>query len=39
MRRGASGDAPAVAALRKWLLAAGRLAETEFPTYLSANPS
>ena len=35
----ASSDAPAVAALRKWLVAAGSLAETEFPTYLSANPS
>jgi LysR family glycine cleavage system transcriptional activator len=35
----ASSDAPAVSALRKWLVAAGRLAETEFPTYLSANPS
>jgi len=35
----ASSDAPAVAALRKWLVAAGSLAETEFPTYLSANRS
>jgi hypothetical protein len=35
----ASRDAPAVAALRKWLVAAGSLAETEFATYLSANPS
>ena len=35
----ASSDAPAVAAVRKWLIAAGRLAETEFRTYLSANPS
>ena len=33
----ASGDAPAVTALRKWLVAAGSFAETEFPTYLSAN--
>jgi hypothetical protein len=33
----ASSDAPAVAALRKWLVAAGSLAETEFATYLSAN--
>jgi LysR family transcriptional regulator, glycine cleavage system transcriptional activator len=30
----ASSGAPAVAALRKWLVAAGRLAETESPTYL-----
>ena len=29
----------AVAALRKWLVAAGSLAETEFATYLSANCS
>jgi LysR family transcriptional regulator, glycine cleavage system transcriptional activator len=35
----ASSDAPAVAALRKWLVIAGRLAKTEFPIYLSANPS
>ena len=35
----ASSDAPAVAALRKWLVAAGGLAETEFTTYLSANCS
>jgi LysR family glycine cleavage system transcriptional activator len=35
----ASSDAPAVAALRKWLVAAGSLAETEFATYLSANCS
>jgi hypothetical protein len=35
----ASSDAPAVAALRKWLVAAGRLAKTKFPAYLSANPS
>jgi LysR family transcriptional regulator, glycine cleavage system transcriptional activator len=33
----ASNDAPAVAALRKWLVDAGSLAETEFSTYLSAN--
>jgi LysR family glycine cleavage system transcriptional activator len=32
----ASRDAPAVAALRKWLVAAGSLAETEFTSYLSA---
>ena len=32
----ASSDASAVAALRKWLVAAGSLAETEFATYLSA---
>jgi LysR family transcriptional regulator, glycine cleavage system transcriptional activator len=34
----ASGDAPAIAALRTWLMAAGRLAESEFPTYLAPNP-
>ena len=30
-----SSDAPAVAALRKWLVAAGGLAEIEFATYVS----
>jgi LysR family glycine cleavage system transcriptional activator len=35
----ASSEAPAVATLRKWLVEAGGLAETAFPTYLSANPS
>src|SRR5271166_4728 len=35
----AGSDAPAVAALRKWLAAAGSLAEAEFPTYLSAKQS
>src|ERR1700737_1260388 len=35
----ASSDAPAVAALRKWLFAAGSLVEIEFATYLSANCS
>ncbi len=35
----ASSEASTVATLRKWLIAAGSLAETEFPTYLSANPS
>jgi LysR family glycine cleavage system transcriptional activator len=35
----ASSDSPAVAALRKWLVAAGSLAETEFAPYLSANCS
>src|ERR1700720_175835 len=35
----ASSDSPAVAALRKWLVAAGGLAEIEFATYLSANCS
>ena len=34
-----SSDAPAVAALRKWLVAAGSLTEIEFATYLSANCS
>ena len=33
----ASSDAPAVAALRKWLVGAGSLAETEYPTYLSSS--
>jgi hypothetical protein len=31
--------APAIAAFRKWLVAAGSLAETEYPTYLSSNRS
>ena len=35
----ASSDSPAVATLRKWLVAAGNLAEIEFATYLSANCS
>ena len=35
----ASSDSPAVAALRKWLVAAGSLTEIEFATYLSANCS
>jgi LysR family transcriptional regulator, glycine cleavage system transcriptional activator len=35
----ASSEAPAVATLRKWLVAAGSLAEAEFQTYLSANQS
>jgi LysR family transcriptional regulator, glycine cleavage system transcriptional activator len=35
----ASSDAPAICALRKWLVAAGSLAETEFARYLSANCS
>jgi LysR family glycine cleavage system transcriptional activator len=35
--REASTDAPGVAALRKWLVAAGSLAETQFTSYLSAN--
>ena len=30
---------PAIAALRRWLIGAGKMAETEFPTYLSANRS
>ena len=34
-----TSPAPAVAALRQWLVGAGRLAETQFPTYLSANRS
>src|SRR5467141_1504947 len=35
----ASNDAPAVATLRNWLVAAGSFAEAEFATYLSANCS
>jgi LysR family transcriptional regulator, glycine cleavage system transcriptional activator len=34
-----SSEAPAVAALRQWLVGAGSSAETEFPHYLSANRS
>jgi LysR family glycine cleavage system transcriptional activator len=34
--RAASSDAPAVAALRQWLIDAGSLAEAEYPAYLSA---
>jgi LysR family transcriptional regulator, glycine cleavage system transcriptional activator len=34
-----SSDAPAVVALRQWLIGAGNVAEGEFPTYLSANRS
>ena len=32
-----SSDAPAVAALRKWLILAGSQAEIEHPAYLSSN--
>jgi len=32
-----SSAAPAVIALRQWLVGAGRLAETQFPTFLSAD--
>jgi LysR family glycine cleavage system transcriptional activator len=35
----ASSNTPAIVALRNWLVAAGSLAETEFPAYLSANRS
>jgi LysR family glycine cleavage system transcriptional activator len=35
--RETSTDAPGVAALRTWLVAAGSLAETQFTSYLSAN--
>jgi LysR family transcriptional regulator, glycine cleavage system transcriptional activator len=35
----ASSDAPAIAALRNWLIDAGSVAESEFPSYLSANRS
>jgi LysR family glycine cleavage system transcriptional activator len=31
-----SSEAPAITALRQWLLEAGRLAEAEFPAYLSS---
>jgi LysR family transcriptional regulator, glycine cleavage system transcriptional activator len=34
-----SGDRPAIAALRQWLVGAGGLAEAEFPIHLSANRS
>jgi LysR family glycine cleavage system transcriptional activator len=34
-----SSNVPAIAALRQWLIGVGRLAETEFPAYLSANRS
>jgi LysR family transcriptional regulator, glycine cleavage system transcriptional activator len=33
----ASSEAPAVTALRQWLVNAGSLAETEYPTYLASN--
>jgi LysR family transcriptional regulator, glycine cleavage system transcriptional activator len=32
-----SSEAPAVTALRQWLVSAGSLAETEYPTYLASN--
>jgi LysR family glycine cleavage system transcriptional activator len=32
--RAANGEAPAAAALRQWLVGAGSLAESEYPTYL-----
>jgi LysR family transcriptional regulator, glycine cleavage system transcriptional activator len=35
----ASSDAPAIASFRQWLVDGGSLAETEFPTYLSASRS
>jgi LysR family transcriptional regulator, glycine cleavage system transcriptional activator len=35
--RAASSDIPAIAALRKWLVDAGRLAEAASPAYLSSN--
>ena len=34
-----SSEAPAVTALRKWLVSAGSLAEAEYPTYLASNRS
>jgi DNA-binding transcriptional LysR family regulator len=33
----ASSEAPAVTALRQWLVNAGNLADTEYPTYLASN--
>ena len=33
----ASSETPAVTALRQWLVNAGSLAETEYPTYLASN--
>jgi LysR family transcriptional regulator, glycine cleavage system transcriptional activator len=36
---GRSSDAPAIAALRNWLIAAGAVTESEYPTYLSADRS
>jgi len=35
----ASSNAPAIAAFRNWLIAAGSLAEGEYPAYLSSNCS
>ena len=35
----ASSEAPAVAALRQWLVNAGSLAEIEYPTYLASKRS
>ena len=34
-----SSEAPAVTALRHWLVSAGSLVETEYPTYLASNRS
>jgi LysR family glycine cleavage system transcriptional activator len=34
-----TSEVPAIAAFRKWLVAAGSLAETEYPNYLSSNRS
>jgi LysR family transcriptional regulator, glycine cleavage system transcriptional activator len=34
-----SSDAPAITALRNWLIAAGAVTESEYPTYLSADRS
>jgi LysR family transcriptional regulator, glycine cleavage system transcriptional activator len=34
----ATSDSPAIAAVRKWLVAAGCLTEGEFPAYLAAHP-
>ena len=33
----ATSDAPAIVAIRSWLMTAGSLAESEFPTDLTAN--
>ena len=35
----ASSEAPAVTALRQWLVNAGSLAEIEYPTYLASKRS
>ena len=34
-----NSEAPAITALRQWLVSAGSLAEAEFPAYLSSTPA